>query len=89
MESIENMREITIEVILSGGKTREEIEQSIDNIILNVKCNMIGEELVRRTKEYHELKKLMQKIFKGVSKGQVLQSKAKKRYYNRSGGAGS
>lgn len=66
MESIKNMREITIRVILSGGKTREEIEKSIDNVILNVKCNMIAEELERKAKEYHELKKLEHKIFKGL-----------------------
>ncbi|MBA7476289.1 hypothetical protein ES705_11655 [subsurface metagenome] len=65
MESIKNMREITIKVILKGGKTREEIEQSIDNVILNVKCNMICEELVRKIKEAHELKKLMHKTVKG------------------------
>lgn len=59
METIQNMRNITTRVIMSGGKTKEEIEQSIDHLIMNVKCNMITEELTRKTKEAEENNKLM------------------------------
>lgn len=51
MLSVENMRDITIDVILSGYKTRESIAQSIDNLILNVKCNMLSEELAKNLNE--------------------------------------
>lgn len=51
METIKNTRETAIEAILSGGKTREEIKQTIDFLIFNVKCNMLCEEMIRKTNE--------------------------------------
>lgn len=59
MKTIQNMREITIEAILSGGKTREEIKRSIDYLILNVKCNMLCEEMIRKTNEIEKNSKAL------------------------------